>query len=229
MRRYGFLKHSLVDYPGEVCSVVFMPGCNFHCAYCHNKNLLTSVRREGVFLKDIIGYLESAGRRFITGVCITGGEPTLYPETLSYLVSLFKEMNLKVKLDTNGSHPDQIRLLSDQVDYFAMDLKTVPSRYVELVNARDTIRNTIEESIHLLLNMPAPRCEFRTTLSWQYVDENVVDTLGKYMHRDTYWYLQRCHLKDVKVNAKDTVAEYERIARCHQIAKRYTQHAYLRE
>ncbi|MDR0392854.1 MAG: anaerobic ribonucleoside-triphosphate reductase activating protein [Puniceicoccales bacterium] len=229
MRRYGFLKHSLVDYPGEVCSVVFMPGCNFHCAYCHNKNLLTSVCRDGVFLKDIIGYLKDAGQRFITGVCITGGEPTLYPETLSYLVSLFKEMNLKVKLDTNGSDPDQIRLLSDRIDYFAMDLKTVPSRYVELVDAYDTISDTIEQSIHLLLSMPTHRYEFRTTLSWQYVDEDVMDTLGKYMHQDTYWYLQRCRLENVKMNAKDVVAEYERIFHCYQVAKRYTQHACLRE
>ncbi|MDR2768969.1 MAG: anaerobic ribonucleoside-triphosphate reductase activating protein [Puniceicoccales bacterium] len=229
MRRYGFLKHSLVDYPGEVCSVVFMPGCNFHCTYCHNKNLSTSIRSGGASLKDIVNYLRDAGRRLITGVCITGGEPTLYPETLSYLVSLFKEMNLKVKLDTNGSNPDQIRLLSDRIDYFAMDLKTVPSRYVELVDVCDTISDTIEQSIHLLLGMPVHRYEFRTTLSWQYVDEDVMDTLGKYMHQDTYWYLQRCRLENVKMNAKDVVAEYEKIFRCYQIAKRYTQHACLRE
>jgi pyruvate formate lyase activating enzyme len=206
-----------------------MPGCNFHCAYCHNKNLSASVRETGVFLKDIVSHLKDAGRRFITGVCITGGEPTLYPETLSYLVSLFKEMNLKVKLDTNGSHPDQIRLLLDQVDYFAMDLKTVPSRYAELVNACDTLGDTIETSIHLLLSMPIHRYEFRTTLSWQYVDEHVVDTLGKYMHRDTYWYLQKCRLENIKMDAKDVVAEHARILHCCQIAKRYTQHACLRE
>jgi pyruvate formate lyase activating enzyme len=183
-----------------------------------------------VFLKDIVSYLKDAGRRFVTGVCITGGEPTLYPETLSYLVSLFKEMNLKVKLDTNGSHPDQIRLLADRIDYFAMDLKTVPGRYVELVNeGKDTIGTTIEESIQLLLSMPICRYEFRTTLSWQYVDEDVIDTLGKYMHRDTYWYLQKCRLENVKMDAKDVVAEYERMSRCYQIAKHYTQHAHLRE
>jgi pyruvate formate lyase activating enzyme len=219
----------LVDYPGEVCSVVFMPGCNFHCAYCHNKNLLTSVRRDGVLLKDIISYLKDAGRRFVTGVCITGGEPTLHPETLSYLVSLFKEMNLKVKLDTNGSNPDQIHSLSNRIDYFAMDLKTVLSRYVELVDTCDTISDTIEQSIHLLLNMPTYRYEFRTTLSWQYVDEDVIRALGKYMHQDTYWYLQQCRLGNVKMNAKDVVAEYEKIFHCYQIAKRYTQHARLRE
>ena len=133
MRKYGFLKHSLVDYPGEVCSVVFLPGCNFHCPYCHNKTLPKDIAEEGWTLKAIVDYLKDA-RSIITAVCITGGEPTLMPETLCYLIETFKALGLKIKLDSNGSHPDLLKRLSQEVDYIAMDLKTSIGRYPELVD-----------------------------------------------------------------------------------------------
>ena len=131
MRKYGFLKHSLVDYPGEVCSVVFMAGCNFHCPYCHNADLATTIETAGWALNEIVDYLVEA-KSLITAVCISGGEPTLYPETLTFLVNIFKKLGFKVKVDTNGSHPEQIQSLNDSVDYFAMDLKTSLERYSEV-------------------------------------------------------------------------------------------------
>ena len=226
MRKYGFLKHSLVDYPGEICSVVFIPGCNFHCEYCHNKSLEASVASSGVHLREIIDFLNDAKQRFITAVCITGGEPTLYPETLQYLVTLFKGLGLKVKVDTNGSHPDQIQQLDSQVDYFAMDLKTSLPRYCEL--CPPSYVDKIHASIKYLLAMPSQRYEFRTTLSWQYVDEDAIRQLGQLMVPDSYWYLQKCHLTDKRLSADETVIENEKITRCLQIARSYSRHVQLR-
>ena len=36
----GFVKQSLIDYPGKIAAVVFTQGCNFRCGYCHNPRLV---------------------------------------------------------------------------------------------------------------------------------------------------------------------------------------------
>ena len=94
MCKYGFLKHSLVDYPGEVCSVVFMAGCNFHCPYCHNANLATTIETAGWALNEIVDYLVEA-KSLITAVCISGGEPTLQ-QNLPKLTKAIHELGLGV-------------------------------------------------------------------------------------------------------------------------------------
>lgn len=229
MRKYGFLKHSLVDYPGEVCSVVFLPGCNFHCPYCHNKTLPHDVNQDGWTLKEIVDYLKEA-RSIITAVCITGGEPTLMPETLCYLTETFKALGLKIKLDSNGSHPDLLKQLIPEVDYIAMDLKTSIDRYPELVGEAEkpTICSKIETSMGLLLGMSEKSYEFRTTLSWDFINEDVLHDLGQRLKPTTYWYLQRCYLPGPQ--DKDfLVQETEKIEACYHIAKKYTKFVFLRE
>lgn len=39
MQLAGFIKNSFVDYPGYIAAIVFVPGCNMDCWYCHNKQL----------------------------------------------------------------------------------------------------------------------------------------------------------------------------------------------
>lgn len=225
MRKYGFLKHSLVDYPGEVCSVVFMAGCNFHCPYCHNANLAKGIHENGWSLQEIINYLIEA-KSLITAVCISGGEPTLYPETLSFLVNLFKELGFKVKVDTNGSCPDQIRMLNNIVDYFAMDLKTSLERYGELCNKK--IQEEVAESIQMLIKREPFSYEFRTTLSWKFVDEQVIESLGKELSKESAWYLQRCRYKQ-SLSATRLSEETIRIQKLLLMAKHYTNRVFFRE
>lgn len=228
MRKYGFLKHSLVDYPGEVCSVVFLPGCNFRCPYCHNKDLPQAVNSNGWTLQQMLQYLQEA-RSLITAVCITGGEPTLMPETLRFLISSFKELGLKVKLDSNGSHPELLQALNADVDYIAMDLKTSLNRYSAIIapNCPD-IEAKLQASMQCLMQRPAKAYEFRTTLAWDFVDETVMHDLGKLLKPDTYWYLQRWR-RDKNSEADALIAEQECIENCYAIAKKYTKHVFLRE
>lgn len=229
MRKYGFLKHSLVDYPGEVCSVVFLPGCNFRCPYCHNKGLPGEVNENGWTLKEIVDYLQEA-RTIITAVCVTGGEPTLMPETLCYLIEVFKSLGLKVKLDSNGSNPALLQQILKDVDYVAMDLKTSIDRYPELVSEplKSTIVSSIEKSMELLMECSEKTYEFRTTLSWDFINDEVMHDLGRRLKLNTYWYLQRCRL-DGEQNKDSLVQETEKIEVCYQIAKKYTKNVFLRE
>ena len=40
-------------------------------------------------------------------VCLTGGEPLLWPETENLLMRI-RELGYRIKLDTNGSFPDRL-------------------------------------------------------------------------------------------------------------------------
>ncbi|MDX9802166.1 MAG: anaerobic ribonucleoside-triphosphate reductase activating protein, partial [Spirochaetia bacterium] len=39
IRKAGFLKTTLIDYPGRIASTIFLPGCNLRCPFCHNREL----------------------------------------------------------------------------------------------------------------------------------------------------------------------------------------------
>ena len=42
MRISGFERQSFVDWPGRIAAVLFTPGCNLNCGYCHNRALINA-------------------------------------------------------------------------------------------------------------------------------------------------------------------------------------------
>jgi pyruvate formate lyase activating enzyme len=120
----GFIENSFVDWPGKLASVVFLPGCNYRCPYCHNHRLVLHPCAFGTWSLDaVLGRLERL-RGWVDGVCVTGGEPTVHTGTRS-LLTCFKTAGWAVKLDTNGSRPDALGdlLESGLVDEVAIDVK----------------------------------------------------------------------------------------------------------
>ncbi|UCD71604.1 MAG: anaerobic ribonucleoside-triphosphate reductase activating protein [Syntrophobacterales bacterium] len=120
----GFLETSLLDWPGKLTAVLFLPGCNFRCPYCHNHSLVIHPERfETIPLEYILMRLKGL-KGWIDGVCVTGGEPTLTPQ-LPLLLEEIKNEGWAIKLDTNGTFPDRIKELIERnlVDCVAMDIK----------------------------------------------------------------------------------------------------------
>ncbi|MEK6827160.1 MAG: anaerobic ribonucleoside-triphosphate reductase activating protein, partial [Nanoarchaeota archaeon] len=160
----GFVPTSLVDWDGKVVSVIFVSGCNFRCGYCSNKDLVLHPENlKSIELKYILEYLGN-NKEFIDGVVISGGEPTLYSETVK-LCEEIKKLGFKIKLDTNGSNPEILKeffLDKNLVDYVAMDIKTNFEKYKELTNS-DIDVEKIKKSIFIVSQFP--EYEFRITLS----------------------------------------------------------------
>ncbi len=131
--RVAFVKTSLIDFPGRIASVLFLPGCDFRCPYCHNAALVDpgAGRDQGDELSPLGEFLAFLDRRkaMISGVVISGGEPLLHGET-PRIARAIRERGLAVKLDTNGSFPERI----DEVaaDYVALDFKTSPAAYARV-------------------------------------------------------------------------------------------------
>lgn len=134
MRIGGLQKTTLLDFPGKVGAVVFTQGCNFFCPYCHNPDLVLH-RQDALALADVLAFLTQR-RRVLEGVVISGGEPTLHDGLFSFCAAL-KSLGYAVKLDTNGSRPETLRLLLEAklLDYVAMDVKGDPRHYPEALGA----------------------------------------------------------------------------------------------
>ena len=124
MQIRGFQQTSVLDYPGEVCSTIFVSRCNLRCRYCFNSSLVLQPEALPLFPEEeIFSFLEK--RIPVQGaICITGGEPAMQ-EDLAAFIYRAKRMGLKVKLDTNGTFPEILEnLLRDEVlDYVAVDIK----------------------------------------------------------------------------------------------------------
>ena len=168
MQYAGMIKQSLVDYPGEIVTVLFSRGCNLRCPFCHNPDLLIKPRVTAPPV-DIVEVLEFMSKRkgFLDGVVFSGGEPTLSQELINDIRSV-KGLGLLVKLDTNGTNTTMLELLLREglLDYVAMDIKA-PVEYKKYREAcarlsPDNFFN-IRSSI-LLLQAAGIDVEFRTTV-----------------------------------------------------------------
>ncbi len=183
----AWVKHpSMVDWPGHMAGVLLVTGCNFRCPFCHNAPLLAAPR-EGLAW----GVLETLLRRFrdhwVDAIVISGGEPTLRPD-LPRLVTFLRERGFRVKLDTNGSRPEAIDAVLDQVDYVAMDVKCGLDRYPALVGFPDPDR--IARSIELVRSR-ALDYEFRTTVAGPLHDDAHMDAIADVLRGSRRWVLQR--------------------------------------
>jgi pyruvate formate lyase activating enzyme len=217
MRLAGLQKLSLVDYPGHLASVVFVQGCNFRCGYCHNPDLVTLEKDFGFAVGDVLADIKSR-KDTIEGVVVTGGEPTMYPETYD-LIERIKEMGLLVKLDTNGSNPMMLlELLRDKyIDYVAMDVKTSLGKY-HLVTDLAGIEKDVTESAMWVILSTIPY-EFRTTCVPGIVDEKDIASIGELVKSAERYCLQQFNpaitydpsFRDIKPYALDQIRHFAEI------------------
>jgi len=158
------MKTTLLDFPGRVACTVFLVGCNMRCPFCHNPRVVFG-RDEIIPEEEIFSFLRKRVG-ILDGVCITGGEPTLYGEELISFMRRIKSMGYLIKLDTNGSDPDLLeRILSQRlVDYVAMDVKSaLTDEAYARACGRPVDLDDIRKSIALLKACDIPH-EFRTTV-----------------------------------------------------------------
>ncbi len=148
----GLIEASLIDWPGKLATVVFVPGCNLRCRYCHARDIVTGADAiEAISAERVFDYLEESDG-WIDGVVISGGEPTLYPR-LRELAARVKAAGLGVKLDTNGTRPKVLASLirDGLVDDVAMDVKApLDYRYFEVTRSIIDL-DAIRASIALLM------------------------------------------------------------------------------
>lgn len=193
----GLQKSSLIDYPGRLSCVIFLSGCNFDCPYCHNPSLATGKGecRELGNPDNLYNFLDKR-RGFLDGVVISGGEPTIQ-KNLFNLCEAVKKLGYSIKLDTNGSRPEELKRLiaNGLVDYIAMDIKTEPLRYKSLI-CRDINPDDLLSSIVTIMQF-APDYEFRTTCVKGFVDEQIIENIARIIKGASLYALQSFNHTDI--------------------------------
>ncbi len=188
MRIGGLQKCSLIDYPGKISAIVFTVGCNFRCPYCHNPELVDETSEE-ISEDEIFEFL---GRRknLLDAVTITGGEPTMHDDLISFIRKI-KALGFLVKLDTNGTTPDIIETVKNEnlVDYIAMDIKAPVNSYEKTVG-RPVNADAIRKSIALIMNGTTPY-EFRTTVVKTLLSSEDIRAIGEDIRGARTYYLQK--------------------------------------
>ncbi len=180
---------SAIEYPEHIADVLYLGGCDFRCPYCYNVDLvLHSDAMPDLDLGQVLGKL-AGRRRLIDGVVISGGEPTLQPGLLELMGSI-KDLQLHVKLDTNGYHPEIVRRAVNcgVVDYIAMDVKGDLNHYERVAGvAAETGR--LRESIAVILESGLDH-EFRTTIVPGFVSEDDVAMIAGEIRGARRYFLQ---------------------------------------
>jgi len=185
----GYHPTTLIDWPGRLAAVVFLPKCNLRCRFCHAGPLLGSPA-ETIPLEAVLEHLASR-EGWLDGVVICGGEPTTWP-TLPELCLKFRGAGLAVKLDTNGTHPDRLEglLAAKLIDAVAMDLKApLDERYQEVCGAEAVDLGAIERSVDLLM-AGRVEYEFRTTVCPVFHGEAEIRAMGERIAGARRWVLQ---------------------------------------
>ena len=161
------IETSLIDWEGKIVSTLYLPLCNFRCPFCYNCELILRPDNfKNIPQKEIDSYLLER-KDFIDGICMSGGEPTLYPDLPVYFKGI-KDKGFLIKLDTNGTNPKLLKNLLDfdLVDYIALDIKSSLDfdNYSKAAGIKDKmIMEKVKDSIELIMNSEIDY-EFRTTV-----------------------------------------------------------------
>jgi len=192
---HGWVKTSLLDYPGHIASSIFLARCNFRCPYCHNADLVLAPEdNESPYSVDeVLVYLRHH-QRTLEAICLSGGEPLLHEGVPEFLGAV-RSVGLKIKVDTNGSCPKMLeRLLKDGlVDYVAMDVKGPLEKIPHITRTtmpQDHLRRSIEASVTMLKDQPG-EYEFRTTVVPGLLEEKDFEDIGRWLQGSRRFVLQQ--------------------------------------
>lgn len=161
----GYLPTSLLEWPGKISAVVFLPGCNFRCPFCHNKDLVLSPQElPTIPEEEVLTDLEKR-KKWIDGVVFTGGEPTLTADLVDFLGKV-KDLGFLTMMETNGTKPEVLEKLLKKklLDRLSLDIKAEfeLEAYAQAVGGKVNLK-PIKESIEMVFNSGL-EFELRTTV-----------------------------------------------------------------
>ena len=190
----GVQKFTMLDYPEKTAAIIFTPGCNMRCKFCHNSEFvlpeeIKKLRPSFIPQEAVLNFLKTRQNK-LDGLVISGGEPTLQPDLKQFIIKV-RELGFLVKLDTNGNLPDILKDLVNEklVDYVAMDIKTVPEKYPELVGDMANPEKILESMN--FLKQGTVEHEFRTTIIDGVHTTDIIKEMAKLLTGSKKLYLQK--------------------------------------
>ena len=121
---------STVDWPDELCAVVFTQGCGWHCRYCHNPHLIPFKPNSTIRWEQVRQWLDRR-KGLLDGVVFSGGEPT-HHAGLAEAMKQVVELGFRVGLHTGGPQPKVLEPLLPLLDWVGFDVKAPFDRYAKI-------------------------------------------------------------------------------------------------
>ena len=191
MNIQGFSKLTLLDYPGQTACTVFTGGCDLRCPFCHNSSLVLHPREnEGYTVEEVLSHLKKR-KGILDGICVSGGEPLLQPDLEDFLRRIRDIGDYKIKLDTNGTHPERLASIISEglCDRVAMDIKNSPEKYAQTVAVRNFDVELVRASLSFLM-LSGIDYELRTTLVRELHDADSMRGIAEFIKGAKAYYLQ---------------------------------------
>jgi pyruvate formate lyase activating enzyme len=224
MKFSGLQKTSLVDFPCRVASVLYTPGCNLRCPFCHNWRIVLDPQPPFLTEETALKILEDR-KKYIDAVVVTGGEPTIHKETPKFLKKL-RGRGFTVKLDTNGLDSRALEECLPYVNYVALDVKTSLDKYKRLgAKEEGELLRTIE-----ILKTGDVEYEFRTTVVPGLVEMEDVRKICEVVKGAKIYAFQQFVPGDVLDKQFDTLVPYSReiMSSYADVMKEYASEVILR-
>lgn len=127
----GYEPFSTVDWPGKLAATVFLQGCPWRCAYCHNPALQDPHGPAAISWATVREHLRQR-RGLLDAVVFSGGEPTRQSALVSAMAEV-RELGMKVGLHSAGAYPARLAAALPHVDWLGLDIKAMPDRYASVV------------------------------------------------------------------------------------------------
>ncbi len=158
----GLTPFTSIDYPDKLSAVVYLQGCPWRCAYCHNQHLQARDAPAGPDWSALRTWLQ--GRRgLLDAVVFSGGEPTL-DGPLAQAMDEVRAMGFAVGLHSAGMYPRRLRAVLSRADWMGLDVKApldddaLHQRITGVAGSAASVR----QSLRALIDSGVPH-ELRTT------------------------------------------------------------------
>ncbi|MFW9827117.1 MAG: anaerobic ribonucleoside-triphosphate reductase activating protein [Candidatus Thorarchaeota archaeon] len=185
MKLGGIIDISTKDIPNKSCMVLFTVGCNFKCEFCHNKYLLQPNVGKEYEVKDLVDKIKT--NALVSGVSITGGEPTLQNDLVDLCKEIRKQTENYLSIDTNGSNPELIGKITPYINRVALDLKgpLIQETYRKIIKTNVDISKIIQ-TINLLNQNKDIDFEIRTTYVLNLLEPDDIERIINFLHDSNF-------------------------------------------
>ena len=225
----GFEKISLVNFDNEVSATIFLNGCNFRCPFCHNFEFVVPTGEDfkTYTQEEVLDYLNKR-KGMLSAVVITGGEPTCNKDLKDFIIKI-KALGYKIKLDSNGSHPDMVIEFFKEglIDYVAIDIKNSKEDYSKTIGLKNYDTVNIEKMVSFLLNNNYDY-EFRTTMMDGFHTVESITKMGEWIKGAKRLFLQMFEDSEYVPDKSLRPVEKEKALEYKNILEKYVDKVSLR-
>ena len=179
MRVGGIIDISTKDIPNRSAMVILTVGCNLNCEFCPNKYLLHESVGKDMEISELLDQIKS--NMLVSGVSISGGEPTLQKDLLDLCKEISKT-DKYISIDTNGSNPDLLKKLVPYINRVALNLKgpLIPKNLEKITRVKVNV-NKIIKTIKFLNTQKGLDFEIRTIYVGNLISPNDIQNIIEFL------------------------------------------------